>query len=60
MPHEDGDVYYPMVATVSLNDGIILDVYGKSDDGVRIAKYRIYQEPRRYVARSRLNLHDHH
>ncbi|KAK9329354.1 hypothetical protein V1520DRAFT_343402 [Lipomyces starkeyi] len=46
MPHEDGDVYYPMVATVSLNDGIILDVYGKSDDGVRIVKYRIYQEPR--------------
>ncbi|KAJ8097761.1 hypothetical protein POJ06DRAFT_285618 [Lipomyces tetrasporus] len=45
MPHEDGDVYFPMVATVSLNDGIILDIYEKSDDGRRRVVYRIYQEP---------------
>ncbi|KAK9367981.1 hypothetical protein V1509DRAFT_624984 [Lipomyces kononenkoae] len=46
MPHEDGDVYYPMVATVSLSAGIVLDIYGKSEDGPRKVTYRIYQEPR--------------
>ncbi|KAK9237792.1 hypothetical protein V1525DRAFT_343023 [Lipomyces kononenkoae] len=46
MPHEDGDVYYPMVATVSLGDGIVLDIYEKSEAGPRNAVYRIYQEPR--------------
>lgn len=49
MPHEDGDVYYPMVATVSLNDAIVLDIYRKelNAGGERVLAHRIYQEPRR-------------
>ncbi|KAK7206548.1 calpain [Myxozyma melibiosi] len=48
MPHEDGDVYFPMVATVSLQDGIVLDIYRKElgPAGERVLAYRIYQEPR--------------
>ncbi|KAK9462717.1 uncharacterized protein V1516DRAFT_662752 [Lipomyces oligophaga] len=50
MPHEDGDAYYPMVATVSLNAGIVLEIYDKPDSldepVDRAIKYRIYQEPR--------------
>lgn len=29
MPHEDGAAYYPLVATVSLGAGIVLDLYPK-------------------------------
>ncbi|KAJ5818737.1 hypothetical protein N7474_004328 [Penicillium riverlandense] len=29
MPHEDGTAYYPLVATVSLGAGIVLDLYPK-------------------------------
>lgn len=54
MPHEDGQAYYPLVATVSLAAPIVLDLYekkgetdmvdsGKEDTG---PKYRILQEPR--------------
>ncbi|KAK9465677.1 hypothetical protein V1512DRAFT_228116 [Lipomyces arxii] len=46
MPHEDGDVYHPVVATVSLQDGIVLDIYRKTEDGKREIVYRIYQEPK--------------
>ncbi|KAL4793589.1 hypothetical protein BDV19DRAFT_391017 [Aspergillus venezuelensis] len=31
MPHEDGGAYYPLVATVSLGDVIVLDLYDKND-----------------------------
>ncbi|KAL4953411.1 hypothetical protein BDW69DRAFT_4822 [Aspergillus filifer] len=31
MPHEDGGAYYPLVATVSLGDAIVLDLYDKND-----------------------------
>lgn len=30
MPHEDGAAYAPVVATVSLGDSIVLDIYDKS------------------------------
>ncbi|KAK9453572.1 hypothetical protein V1511DRAFT_505105 [Dipodascopsis uninucleata] len=46
MPHEDGPVYFPMVATVSLQDSIVLDIYNKTEDASRDIAYRIYQEPR--------------
>ncbi|KAK9470192.1 UAA transporter family-domain-containing protein [Dipodascopsis tothii] len=45
MPHEDGGAYHPLVATVSLNDGIVLDIYRRGDVG-RAVVARIYQEPR--------------
>ncbi|KAL4965879.1 uncharacterized protein BDV14DRAFT_199652 [Aspergillus stella-maris] len=31
MPHEDGGAYYPLVATVSLGDVIVLDLYDKNE-----------------------------
>ncbi|KAL2826845.1 hypothetical protein BDW59DRAFT_144799 [Aspergillus cavernicola] len=58
MPHEDGGAYYPLVATVSLGAGIVLDLYdkeirdgGDEDDcggggGGRRPKFRILQERR--------------
>lgn len=49
MPHEDGPAYYPMVATVSLGAPIVLDVFKKSEEGEGKARFRILQEPRRYV-----------
>lgn len=42
-PHEDGDAYYPVVATVSLGSHIILDVRPKG--GTKDAGWRILQEP---------------
>ncbi len=49
--HEDGDAYYPVVATVSLGSHIVLDVKAKSDEGVggemgRSRGWRVLQEPR--------------
>ncbi|KAI9747229.1 MAG: hypothetical protein M1835_002175 [Candelina submexicana] len=35
MPHEDGDAYYPLVATVSLGSAIVLDFYSKDGEGQR-------------------------
>ncbi|KAK4968715.1 hypothetical protein LTR66_011792 [Elasticomyces elasticus] len=32
MPHEDGDAYWPIVATVSLGASIVLDIYDKRED----------------------------
>lgn len=49
MPHEDGPAYYPMVATVSLGAPIVLDIFEKSEEGLGEVRYRIVQEPRRYV-----------
>ncbi|KAJ9620545.1 hypothetical protein H2203_007751 [Taxawa tesnikishii (nom. ined.)] len=54
MPHEDGGAYWPIVATVSLNASLVLDVYDKrkeedaSSAQASSAKpnYRILQEPR--------------
>lgn len=54
MPHEDGAAYYPLVATVSLNSPIVLDLYGKQGNGgcdgdagrEREPHFRILQEPR--------------
>ncbi|KAK9476453.1 hypothetical protein V1514DRAFT_354305 [Lipomyces japonicus] len=43
MPHEDGDAYYPLVATVSLRSQIVLEVIDKS---TRQLSHRILQEPR--------------
>ena len=44
-PHEDGDAYYPLVATVSLGSHVVLDVKPKAGDGV-CSGWRILQEPR--------------
>lgn len=33
MPHEDGNAYEPVVATVSLGGAVVLDVYAKLPDG---------------------------
>ena len=41
--HEDGDAYYPVVATVSLGSHIILDMRPKG--GAKDAGWRILQEP---------------
>ena len=43
-PHEDGNAYYPVVATVSLGSHIVLDV--RSKGGANNAGWRILQEPR--------------
>ena len=43
--HEDGDAYYPVVATVSLGSHIVLDVKTKAG-GEHAAEWRILQEPR--------------
>jgi alkylated DNA repair protein alkB family protein 6 len=47
MAHQDGAAYYPMVATISLGSPIVLDIYEKTDGGVREPRWRILQEPRR-------------
>ena len=45
LPHEDGDAYHPVVATVSLGSYIVLEV--KAKNGNAEAKgWRILQEPR--------------
>lgn len=54
MAHEDGPAYHPMVATVSLGAPIVLDVFEKSEGGLEVAKYRVLQEPRRYVTNTRV------
>ena len=48
MPHEDGQAYHPIVATVSLGGSIVLDVMEKAvEDGPSTRKrWRILQEPR--------------
>ena len=43
-PHEDGDAYYPVVATISLGSHIVLDVRPKG--GAKDGGWRILQEPR--------------
>lgn len=52
MPHEDGDAYHPVVATVSLGAPIVLDLYEKGD-GPRVPKWRILQEPRSLLVTTR-------
>lgn len=62
MPHEDGPAYYPLVATVSLGAGIVLDFYGKDAEEentstskgepeseleyLRVPRFRVLQERR--------------
>lgn len=50
MPHEDGDAYYPVVATVSLGGSLVLDVAEKRGDAANSEeppkRWRILQEPR--------------
>lgn len=47
LPHEDGDAYYPVVATVSLGAAVVLDVYAKGEGGTgREPEWRILQERR--------------
>ena len=54
MPHEDGDAYFPVVATVSLGGSLVLDVTEKrkvdgdaGDEGPNeLKRWRILQEPR--------------
>lgn len=48
MPHEDGDAYFPVVATVSLGGSLVLDVTEKGKEGETKApqRWRILQEPR--------------
>ena len=49
-PHEDGDAYHPIVATVSLASTLVLDIHEKKGpektDGDGAPKWRILQEPR--------------
>ena len=50
-PHEDGDAYYPVVATVSLGSHIVLDikpkVNGTTGESIgRAQGWRVLQEPR--------------
>ena len=49
--HEDGEAYYPVVATVSLGSHIVLDIKPKMNDstGVKpgdVQGWRVLQEPR--------------
>jgi alkylated DNA repair protein alkB family protein 6 len=54
MPHEDGDAYFPVVATVSLGGTLVLDVTEKrnvdgnvSPNDAKVPKrWRVLQEPR--------------
>lgn len=54
MPHEDGDAYFPVVATVSLGGSLVLDVTEKrktdgespSEDREEPKRWRVLQEPR--------------
>ena len=48
MPHEDGDAYFPVVATVSLGGSLVLDVTEKRKDGGSEGprRWRVLQEPR--------------
>jgi alkylated DNA repair protein alkB family protein 6 len=54
MPHEDGDAYFPVVATVSLGGILVLDVTEKrkvdgdvaAEDPKELKRWRILQEPR--------------
>ncbi|KAI5781659.1 Alkbh6 protein [Peziza echinospora] len=49
-PHEDGDAYHPMVATISLGGTMVLDVFEKdairNPEEERSPAFRILQEPR--------------
>ena len=49
-PHEDGDAYYPIVATISLGSSLVLDVYEKKGpekaESISGSRWRILQEPR--------------
>jgi alkylated DNA repair protein alkB family protein 6 len=48
MPHEDGPVYNPITATVSLGSHTVLEIYKKNERGEKEASpsWRILQEPR--------------
>jgi alkylated DNA repair protein alkB family protein 6 len=46
LPHEDGDAYYPVVATVSLGAAIVLDVYAKGHEAAKEPIWRVLQERR--------------
>ena len=48
MAHEDGPIYYPVTATVSLGGHTVLDIYRKDENGAKEAgvSWRILQEPR--------------
>lgn len=50
-PHEDGEAYYPVVATVSLGSHIVLDIKQKISDTMDeklggVESWRVLQEPR--------------
>ncbi len=44
LPHEDGDAYYPVVATVSLGAAIVLDVHAKGPGAPKEPTWRVLQE----------------
>ncbi len=46
LPHEDGNAYYPVVATVSLGAAIVLDVYAKGPEAAKEPIWRVLQERR--------------
>lgn len=54
MPHEDGDAYFPVVATISLGGSLVLDVTEKrntdgdpaSGEEEEPKRWRVLQEPR--------------
>ena len=48
MPHKDGSTYWPVVATISLDSSLCLDIYKANADGTRdvTSHQRILQEPR--------------
>lgn len=50
-PHEDGEAYYPVVATVSLGSHIVLDIKPKMNDSTNeklggVQSWSVLQEPR--------------
>lgn len=55
MPHEDGQAYFPITATVSLGSHTVLEIYKKNEQGERdsIPAWRILQEPRSLLITSR-------
>ena len=50
MPHTDGKAYYPIVSTLSLNEGAIFELYENQDEvRNKNPRARLYLEPRSLV-----------
>lgn len=54
MPHEDGEAYYPVVATVSLGGATMLDLYRyANDEEQQVFRQQMAKQNDRPVARAR-------